>query len=71
MITTINYLSLNLMSKISTVWHFADYSHTLVSFVLQFIPPPILILFLIEIGTGILGFIFGVLGKFKLMIKWW
>jgi len=71
MISTVNFLSNNLISKISTVWQFSAYSQTLVNFILQFIPPPILLLFLIEIGTGVLGFIFGVIGKFKLVLKWW
>ena len=66
----VNLLSGTLLSKINGVFSLAAYSQTIVNFILQFIPPPILLLFLVEIGAGVMGFIFGVIGKFKLIIKW-
>jgi hypothetical protein len=67
---TMDAYSSGLLVRLTGVWQLQTYSQTLVNFVLQFVPPPILTLFLIEIATGVIGVAFNVIGKFKLVIKW-
>ena len=66
---SLNALSLNIFSYIAKSYSLASWSADLVKFILQFIPPPILLMINVELIFAVASWFIEVFEKFKVMIK--
>jgi len=63
--------SASLLSFISRVDTISVASYDYMKFILQFIPPPLLVVFAIELVFGIIQWFLSTVNYFKIVIKWW
>jgi len=63
--------SASLLSFISRMGSVSAASYDYIKFILQFIPPPLLVVFAIELVFGLVKWFLSTVNYFKVVIKWW
>jgi len=68
--SVVNYLNVLVSANLS-IFNSVYIAKNIVDFILQFIPKPMLWLFCVEMVWGAGNFVLNVIGKFKMVVKWW